>query len=72
MSNVVSHAIPDSHFIGELGLTHWVDQGVSYGKADITSEMLVPGTSFVRIGIFGDVRRPRGGSAAVRCHESDH
>lgn len=52
MSNVVSHAIPDSHFIGELGLTHWVDQGVSYGKADITSEMLVPGTSFVRIGIL--------------------
>ncbi len=42
----------ESHFIGELGLTHWVDRDVSYGQADITSDMLVPGTSFVRIGIL--------------------
>ena len=52
MSNVDSHAISESHFIGELGLTHWVDRDVSYGKADITAEMRVPGTSFVRIGIL--------------------
>jgi acyl-coenzyme A thioesterase PaaI-like protein len=58
VSNVDSHTISESHFIGELGLTHWVDRDVSYGRADITSEMLVPGTSFVRIGIlatFADV-----------------
>jgi acyl-coenzyme A thioesterase PaaI-like protein len=57
-SNVDSHTISESHFIGELGLTHWVDQDASYGRADITSEMLVPGTSFVRIGVlstFADV-----------------
>jgi acyl-coenzyme A thioesterase PaaI-like protein len=52
VSNVDSHAISESHFIGELGLTHWVDRDVSYGKADITAEMLVPGTSIVRIGIL--------------------
>ena len=52
MSNADSHAISESHFIGELGLTHWVDREVSYGKADITAEILVPGTSLVRIGIL--------------------
>jgi acyl-coenzyme A thioesterase PaaI-like protein len=52
VSNVDSHTISESHFIGELGLTHWIDRDVSYGKADITAEMLVPGTSFVRIGVL--------------------
>jgi acyl-coenzyme A thioesterase PaaI-like protein len=51
-SIVDSHVTPESHFIGELGLTHWVDHDVSYGNADVTADMLVPGTSFVRIGIL--------------------
>jgi acyl-coenzyme A thioesterase PaaI-like protein len=36
----------------ELGLEQWVDSDLSYGHADITSAMLVPGTPFVRIGLL--------------------
>jgi uncharacterized protein (TIGR00369 family) len=49
---VVTHSIPNKHFIGELGLQHWVDDITSYGKAEITPDMLVPGTGFARIGLL--------------------
>ncbi len=45
-------AAPVSHDISELGLEHWVDDDVSYGRAEITADMLVPGTDFVRIGLL--------------------
>ena len=70
MSNADSHAISESYFIGELGLTHWVDREVSQGKAEITGKyrcryVTCPDRN------LGHVRRPLGGPTAVR-HESDH
>ena len=52
---MVSPAIPDKHFIGELGIEHWVDDDTSYGRIEITSDMLVPGTGFARIGLLATV-----------------
>lgn len=51
-SDVASPSLFRNHFIGELGIEHWVDENTSYGRAEISPEMLVPGTGFVRIGLL--------------------
>jgi acyl-coenzyme A thioesterase PaaI-like protein len=38
--------------IEELGLEHWIGDGLSHGRAAIVPEMWVPGTEIVRIGVL--------------------
>jgi acyl-coenzyme A thioesterase PaaI-like protein len=51
-SDVDSPSARNSHIVGELGFEHWHVNGLSHGRVAIRSEMLVPGTERVRIGLL--------------------
>jgi acyl-coenzyme A thioesterase PaaI-like protein len=42
----------DTHAVDELGMEHWIEDGLSYGRAAILPGMLVPDTDIVRIGVL--------------------
>jgi uncharacterized protein (TIGR00369 family) len=43
---------PDSHFIGELGFTHELEEGIGRGWAWNVPELCVPGTEFPHISVM--------------------